>query len=53
MPGQERPERKADERRPYRRPRLVDYGAIAALTLSGIFMGSIFDLMQMKLRKKP
>ncbi len=39
-------------RRPYRAPRLVDYGSIPARTLSNASAGSLIDVMLVKNSKK-
>ena len=44
--------RKKSDKRPYRKPTLVDYGSIPARTLSTAAMGSIFDVMGVKQAKK-
>lgn len=41
-----------EERRPYRTPRLVDYGSIPAHTLGSTTAGSIFDAKFKALSKK-
>jgi hypothetical protein len=52
MPRKDRP-RWRRGRRPYRTPRLVDYGSIPARTLGSMVAGSFFDAMYMTLAKKP
>lgn len=42
-----------DPRRPYRAPRLIDYGSIPARTLGVMTAGSVFDAMYMTLATKP
>jgi len=47
------PHREDDGRRPYRAPRLVDYGSIPARTLGVMTAGSIFDAMFTTFAKSP